>query len=208
MDELKINLWFPTLVGEANFAEARRFNPLLAQSIRDLARRERGEAARTTVNHGWQSKPDFLDTGCPEVQALRGFFNHSLETYLSQWGRIYNNAMAPPAFTYRYQGWAVLLESGGYQHQHVHSRTDFVGVYCVEAPRLDPGSEEGSLTLLDPRSGRLANRAIWEREREAVRPQPGRLVLFPSFVPHRVDAFHGPGERITINFDVTLHAAG
>lgn len=208
MDGLRINLWFPTLVGEADFLEAPRVNPVLAGYIRERAGRERGEAARTTVKRGWQSSPGFLDADRPEIQSLRGFFNRTLEGFLSQWGRLHNNSMAPPAFTFRYQGWAVLLESGGFQHQHVHSRTDFVGVYCVEAPRLEPDTEEGNLTLLDPRGGRMANRAVWERERESVRPRPGRLVLFPSFVPHRVDPFYGPGERITINFDVTLHAAG
>lgn len=199
---LKMNVWFPTLVGEADCPEAARLNPRLAAHIRERAVRERGHADLTTVNRGWQSPPGFLEASLPEVRALRRFLDSTLATYLEQWGRVFHNALAPASFSFSYQGWAVLLEKGGFQHQHVHTRTDFVGVYCVEAPDLAPG--EGTLTLLDPREGRLATRAVWEKEREPIRPVPGRLVLFPSFVPHRVDPFFSPGERITINFDVTV----
>lgn len=205
--QLKMNVWFPTLVGEADCPEAPWINRGLAAHVRDRARRERGHAHLTTVDRGWQSPPGFLDTDLPEVQALRRFLDATLATYLEQWGRAYHNALAPRAFSYSYEGWAVFLEGGGFQHQHVHSRTDFVGVYFVEVPDLGPNPGEGCLTLVDPREGRLATRAVWENATESIRPHPGRLVLFPSFVPHRVDPFRGAGSRITINFDVTLQGA-
>jgi uncharacterized protein (TIGR02466 family) len=203
---VNIHLWFPTLVGEADLPDAAAVNRGLAAYVRARARRERGEAERTTVQRGWQSDTRFLDAEVAEVRALRAFVDRTLATFLAEWGRAYHAPGAPRSFAFDYAGWAVLLGSDGFQHQHVHSRTDFIGVYCVEAPLLDPRTDQGCLTLVDPRGGRLATRPVWEREREAVRPVPGRLVLFPSFVPHRVEQFHGPGERITINFDVTVRA--
>ena len=35
-----------------------------------------------------------------------------------------------------------------------------------------------------------------------IRPQPGQLLLFPSYYYHRTLPFEGAGERISISFDL------
>ena len=42
--------------------------------------------------------------------------------------------------------------------------------------------------------------------RRTVQPQPGRLVLFPSYMWHGTVPFHGPTPRTTIAFDVVPSA--
>lgn len=71
-------------------------------------------------------------------------------------------------------------------------------------PEPPAGVPTGNLTLIDPRAGRVAARAIWEHAHHSVQPRAGTLLLFPSFVPHRVDQLQAPGERISINFDISL----
>lgn len=182
-------------------------NENLAAYIRNLERNESDRSQFTTVNNGWQSGFDILTADVPGVETLKEFFNHSVEAFLREWGKISFNETAPGAFRYTYSTWAVILRQGGFQHEHVHSKSTIVGIYYVEIPKDGSGSPPGDLTLMDPRSGRLANRAMWECVKHTISPQAGMLILFPSFVSHRVDQVMAPGERISINFDVTLDFA-
>jgi uncharacterized protein (TIGR02466 family) len=205
---LQVTPVFPTLIAESRNPDADRMNRDLAAFVRERERMDRDLSPFTTVNHGWQSGLELLDAPLPVIGAFRAWINRQIESYLSVWGQASFSAGAPPRFRYEYTGWAVVLRTGGFQHEHVHSKTDLVGVYYVEVPPLVPGTEPGALTLLDPRAGRVAARSVWESVQHAVLPEAGKLVMFPSFLPHRVDQLTAPGERISINFDVTLHGLG
>jgi uncharacterized protein (TIGR02466 family) len=195
---------FPTLLGEFQFPQPEALNKDLSAYIRGREQHDRDYSPFTTVNHGWQSGPDFFDVEIPPIQALRHFINPQLEHFLAEWGRISFNSGAPKSFRYQYTGWAVILRQGGFQHEHIHTKTDLIGVYYVEVPAVAEDVPTGDLTLIEPRGGRLASRAIWESAHYSIRPKPGTLLLFPSFVPHRVDQVRAPGDRISINFDVTI----
>jgi uncharacterized protein (TIGR02466 family) len=182
-------------------------NESLAAYIRKVESDENDRSQFTTVNNGWQSGFDILETGTPGIDTLKRFFNQSVEAFLHEWGKISFNESAPKAFSYTYSAWAVILRQGGFQHEHVHSKSTIVGIYYVETPKDGSGSSLGDLTLMDPRSGRLANRAMWDCVKCTIQPRAGTLILFPSFVSHRVDQVMSPGERISINFDVILDFA-
>jgi uncharacterized protein (TIGR02466 family) len=201
---LQINVLFPTLLGEVHRPDHAALNADLAVYVRERERRDRDFSPFTAVNQGWQSGPDFLDAEIPPIQALKHFINLQIEAFLQEWGRVSFTADMPRSFRYRYAGWAVILRQGGFQHEHVHTKTDLIGVYHVEIPDSPADLGTGNLTLIDPRAGRVATRAIWENAQHSVRPCPGTLLLFPSFLPHRVDQMQAPGERISINFDITL----
>lgn len=203
---LGITVLFPTLLGEAEFPDAAGLNRELAAYIRSREQLDRDYSAFTTVRHGWQSAPDVFEADVPAIGALRGFVDQHIEAFLHEWGRVSFNQSAPRRFRYSYAGWAVILRQGGFQHEHVHTKTDLIGVYYVEVPAESSDGPSGNLTFIDPRGGRLASRAIWESPQYSSRPKPGKLLLFPSFMPHRVDQVGGHGERISINFDVSLEA--
>ncbi|MBP0022162.1 MAG: hypothetical protein J7647_31975 [Cyanobacteria bacterium SBLK] len=200
-----VDFLFPTLVGRSYLLNSESINNRLAQFILESMRTARDVSNATTVNQGWQSPLGFLNHDLAEIKTLRAFINQSIESFLPQYGKVNHSIEAPPQFSYSYESWAVVLNQGGFQHEHTHTRTDFVGVYCVAIPPLDEANQQnGNLTLLDPRAGRLATRPSWEAPHAPIVPTPGCLVLFPSYLPHRVDCVTTNGNRITINFDVTL----
>ncbi len=196
---------FPTLVGRAYLLNSENINKGLAQFILESMNTAQDLSDATTVNKGWQSSLGFLNHDLAEIKTLRDFINQSIESFLPQYAKANYSIEFPPQFSYSYESWAVVLNKFGFQHEHIHTRTDFVGVYCVAVPPLDETNQQsGNLTLLDPRAGRLATRASWEIGYFPIAPTPGCLVLFPSYLPHRVDQVTINGNRITINFDVTL----
>jgi tetratricopeptide (TPR) repeat protein len=94
--------------------------------------------------------------------------------------------------------WSVRLTDGGYQPNHVHDRGWISSAYYVSVMAAE--------RQRDPRAGWLKfgepNRAPANCGPEKfVEPQPGLLVLFPSYMWHGTTPFEG-AERLSMAFDV------
>jgi tetratricopeptide (TPR) repeat protein len=99
----------------------------------------------------------------------------------------------------RYSGlWSVRLGDGGYQPNHVHDRGWISSAYMVS---VMPGERPK-----DPKAGWLK---FGEPNRppagcgpeKVVEPEPGMLVLFPSYMWHGTVPFEG-AERLSMAFDL------
>ena len=91
--------------------------------------------------------------------------------------------------------------SDGWQSSHIHPSGWITGVYYVAAP-LPKGANayRGPLVLGALDSQTLGIDPPWGvRE---VEPAPGRLVLFPSYLPHSTLPSGVDGSRICVAFDV------
>jgi uncharacterized protein (TIGR02466 family) len=198
------NRIFPTLIVEARLPDAERLNGDLVRLLRDMESADAGVQATTTVNRGWQSDRALLERDEPCIRALRDHFAIALAEYFRHAETVNQEEPTPGRLVYEYKGWGVIIRSAGFQDQHVHSRTDVVGVYCVQAEARETAEGRGDLVLIDPRPGRLSSRPYWETSTVRFPPVPGRLVLMPSYVPHRVEVYSGTADRITINFDIAI----
>jgi thioredoxin-like negative regulator of GroEL len=102
--------------------------------------------------------------------------------------------------------WAVVYPGEGYQERHIHSAGWLSGIYYVSVPEI-AGSDAragclalGSLNLPEAREPPWGVRNI--------RPAPGQLIMFPSFIPHATIPTRSPGSRICVAFDVIPLQAG
>lgn len=95
------------------------------------------------------------------------------------------------------KSWALVFDSKGHQVLHHHPGPWLTGVYYVTAPQggLRPGALRiGSLPAW------LGRPPPWRTIDLA--PEPGTLVLFPSFVPHETLPTGSDEIRISVAFDV------
>lgn len=100
-----------------------------------------------------------------------------------------------------FTAWALVFHEAGYQVPHHHPEPWLTGVYYVASPEGHP--RPGALRIgVFPEWAGVA--PPWPVE--TIEPEPGRLVLFPSFVPHDTVPTGSTEERISIAFDVA--AAG
>jgi tetratricopeptide (TPR) repeat protein len=98
---------------------------------------------------------------------------------------------------YRIGGsWSVKLAPGGFHTNHVHPEGWLSSAYYVEVPPMDDGSRAAWLKFGEP-----GVRVDLPPE-HFVRPEPGLLVLFPSFFWHGTVPFQDGGGRLTAAFDV------
>ena len=88
-------------------------------------------------------------------------------------------------------GWAVILKQGGYQKRHIHPEAKISGVLylCVDKITSSDDSPDGNLMFSTPSPLKIT-------------PKAGRVVLFPSFLPHEtIPQTSISEERICIAFN-------
>jgi uncharacterized protein (TIGR02466 family) len=129
------------------------------------------------------------------INALIGQFRREVERYCAALPADDPISASRPA-NVEIEAWAVLLDQHGYQQPHFHPAAWLSGVYYIAAPQTS--SEAGALRIgLPPKSG---EEMPWQVRHIA--PEPGKLVLFPSFLWHDTMPHRGAHPRICIAFDV------
>jgi hypothetical protein len=112
---------------------------------------------------------------------------------------------ARPDGAYRISGsWSVQLQPGGFHVNHVHPAGWLSSAYYVELPRA---AESPQIVAADSRAGWLSfgepGMALeGVGPDHFVKPEPGLLVLFPSYLWHGTVPFAEGGRRLTAAFDV------
>jgi tetratricopeptide (TPR) repeat protein len=96
--------------------------------------------------------------------------------------------------------WAIVLEGEGYQLPHIHRAAWLSGVYYARVPEIvRDGSRAGWIEF-----GRPGPEYHWaaEPKTRAFQPNPGLMVLFPSYMFHETIPFESSETRISIAFDI------
>jgi tetratricopeptide (TPR) repeat protein len=101
----------------------------------------------------------------------------------------------------RFSGsWSVRLTGGGFHVAHIHPQGRLSSACYIALPDgIDAEGQPGWLEVGGPPAELGLDLAPLHR----IRPQPGRLALFPSTLFHGTRPF-GAGERLTVAFDVML----
>jgi hypothetical protein len=104
---------------------------------------------------------------------------------------------------WRLSMWATLLDGGGEIATHIHEESWLSGAYYVAVPDAVASGDAGHAGWFE--HGRPAfELAGHAPELGVIKPEPGLLLLFPSYVNHRTLPFAAAGEqRISISFDLT-----
>ncbi len=153
-----------------------------------------------SVRGGSQTLRSLLRSSSPAIVRLRRFFCEALAEYqatqLAEPHRWLGGSLSGEPFLVGC--WSVRLAPGGFHVNHLHSEGVVSSAFYVSVPELnDPDDPHtGELGFGAPRfsvPGVGAKR--W------VRPQPGRLVLFPSWLWHGTRPFKGENPRMTVAFD-------
>ncbi|MEE4379596.1 MAG: TIGR02466 family protein [Candidatus Competibacteraceae bacterium] len=194
---------FATPITNYRFPDADALNKTLQQLILQREQSHSG-VSRSNVG-GWHSSTDLFEWDSDCVRELRD----RLQTYVQALCRaVARNPEEPADSTFRLEGWANILRHGQYNSLHSHPNAFWSGVYYVNGnPQPEANhSFSGKLELIDPRPGASLNYSDFTNlyGRFLVNPVPGQMVIFPGWLQHQVHPYFGPGERITIAFNVIM----
>jgi len=139
--------------------------------------------------------PQLVAADGPAIAALLEALQENVDTYAAEVSASRRSTVPASASLV---AWAVICGPAGRQRPHRHPDAWLSGVFYVQAP-LAGGRYRGPLLLgtIDPA---LDVEPPWGVR--ALDPVPGRLVLFPSYMPHGTEASACPGDRICVAFDV------
>lgn len=186
------------------FADIADFMQLLAAELRGL-HGDRAAPVDQTLRHGTQTLGDIFEQGHPLVNLLKQRIAEAVSDYVAT----LPDDAAHPFLSRRTQAWRFTdswssrLTRGGFHTAHVHPHGWISSACYVTVPPVvaDTRRRQGWLEFGRPD----IDVGLVDPVRLAVRPRPGRLVLFPSLCWHGTSGFDTDDERLTIAFDVMPH---
>jgi uncharacterized protein (TIGR02466 family) len=163
-------------------------------------------ASRTTNIGGLHSETNLFSRTEPELVALRGLVQQAVDDYVPKF--VAANCLAAPStgMKMRLWSWGINMRAGDINFQHVRPDSKISGVYFVSVPSRPPGSaaEEGAIMFIDPRPRAQMNGVPNQTTEITIVPQPGMLIIFPSYYEHAVIPFPSLGVRVCIAFNANV----
>jgi tetratricopeptide (TPR) repeat protein len=182
------------------WGDAAAFNARLEEALVHLHNTS-NHPLEQTLRGGTQTMGELFDRDAPEIQAVRVMIEDAVRAYIaalpSDADHVFLNRKSDG---FRFSGsWSVRLRSQGFHLNHLHSEGWISSCYYVALPSAVEQERQGWITFGETNLGLGAR----EKIASAIRPEVGKLVLFPSYMYHGTIPFDDHGAfRTTIAFDV------
>lgn len=192
-----MHLFFSTPIWTSKIDDYDKVNEEMLNFIINLQKKDSTGIVKSNFK-GWHSKDFDLKDKCLTkfVTAIKKNINTSLNDMNwdldSQSVKITNM-------------WAIINEKGALNQKHHHSNSDISAAYYVSAH-----DDCGDIVFYDPRPARVYRHPIAKSPNKlnatinSVKPEPGLLVLFPSYLEHSVNPNLSNKKRIVISFNLSL----
>ena len=101
--------------------------------------------------------------------------------------------------------WAIINTKGSLNQKHHHSNSDLSAAYYVSAEK-----NCGDIIFFDPRPAKVYKHPIAKNPNilnatiNSISPEPGMLILFPSYLEHSVNPNLSDHKRIVISFNLNI----
>jgi uncharacterized protein (TIGR02466 family) len=189
---------FPSMVWYADIAGAAQMNKRLLADVSEL--RAKIKSIKRSNELGWHSPTNMhkREAFSPLCECI----GRMAETIADSMNMRKDRRLVIETF------WVNCNPKYAYNALHDHPQSVLSGVYYVQGDE-----NSGSLRFRDPRAGKRMNpwpvaedkksdRRHWDRVN--YKPIPGRLIMFPSWLEHDVEANRSEQERISISFNMNL----
>lgn len=151
-----------------------------------------------SLRHGTQTTASLLTSTDPAIRAFFTAIDGPIRRYIAGLGKGTDPLRRRNTGDYRLSGaWSVQLKPGGYHAAHIHPEGWLSSACYIDLP--DAVQSEGRQGWIGfggaPFTPDLPHQHF-------EKPEPGKLVLFPSYMWHGTLPFQGDQTRLTIAFDV------
>jgi tetratricopeptide (TPR) repeat protein len=182
------------------FSSMAAFNAALNTHL-DSLHTDAREHVDQTLRKGSQTLDSLFDGSNPLINALQARIEEAVSAYIANM----KDGETHPLAGRRRDGfsfsgcWSSRLYDHGFHTNHIHPKGWISSCYYVAVPDVaeDEQARQGWIKFGEPAFDMPLHDAV----RRSVKPIPGRLVLFPSYMWHGTVAFHAPMARTTIAFD-------
>ena len=192
-----MHLFFSTPIWVSKIDDHESLNADMLSYISGLQNKDPEGIIKSNFN-GWHSKNFNLKEGTPAkfISSISNNINTALNDMgwdlTSQFIKITNM-------------WSIINEEGALNQKHHHSNSDISAAYYVSA-----NENCGDIVFYDPRPARVYKHPIAKKPNNlnatvnSIKPKPGLLVLFPSYLEHSVNPNLSNKKRVVISFNISL----
>ena len=156
-----------------------------------------------SVRGGTQTFDPLFDNAHPLIAALKRGVESVLSDYLGTMPRdnkhpFYSRIAKATRFT---GSWSIILKSGGHHTNHIHPYGWLSCCNYIALPPLEnqKKKDRSGWIKFGETSMHLGKR---EQVAQAIRPEPGKCVFFPSYFWHGTYAFESEHPRMTVPCDI------
>lgn len=151
-----------------------------------------------SLRHGTQTAASLLRSRDPAIRAFFGAIDRPIRAYMERLGTGSDPLRRRATGDYRLSGaWSVQLNPGGYHAAHIHPEGWLSSACYIDLPdAVEAEGQQGWIGFGGPPFAPDLPHQHFEK------PEPGKLVLFPSYMWHGTVPFEGDQTRLTIAFDV------
>lgn len=169
----------------------------------DIAKRQQAEPGLSISNqHGWHSDRDLFKR---EEHSFKLLCSHIVRALIHV-GKTFTPEFSLQQRDIQGQGWVNVNNKGAYNAPHDHGSFHWSGCYYVAVPPT-ANERSGNIEFLDPRGGLSmgsdAPSPIFGGK-VRFRPQPGLMLIFPSYLYHWVYPNEEAADRISIAFNAKI----
>jgi tetratricopeptide (TPR) repeat protein len=159
----------------------------------------KGHLAGQSVRHGSQTQQDLTRSADPVIRAFFQAIDYPIRRRIASLGQGGDVLRRRITKAYDFNGvWSIKLQPVGFHVDHIHTKGWLSSACHIELPGAVEREPEGWLKFGQP--GIPTSPAL--PPEHFVKPVPGQLVLFPSYMWHGTVPFSGDEERLSIAFDV------
>ena len=179
----------------------------LNDRLEELARRlmlDDRNATRRTNAGGWHYAFDLFKLDEPVVAEFRAQMEQHIRAFLNH----FRPTERKKKDLFTLEGWINVNRAGDFNVLHCHPGCFVSATYYVKVPANMKG---GEIVFRDPRGPAVAMYETpgielpWVGNGSGIpfAPATGLVIIFPSWLEHRVERFESEGERISIAFNAT-----
>ena len=153
-----------------------------------------------SLRHGSQTQIDLARSDLPVLRGLFAALDAPIRAHIAALGSGADPLRARKRGDgYRILGaWSVLLQPGGHHIDHVHPEGWISSAFYVALPDAVARGREGWLGFGRPGIPTAPALAPFHH----IRPEPGHIALFPSYLWHGTEPFGGDAPRLAVAFDL------
>jgi tetratricopeptide (TPR) repeat protein len=159
----------------------------------------RGDPLDQSLRNGTQTEQNLALSPDPVLRAFFKAADAPIAEHLRKMGKGSDPARARNGAGHRVKAaWSVRLAPNGFHVDHLHPDGWLSSAFYVELPGAVDRGREGWIKFGQPGA---PTRPPLEAE-HFIKPEPGLLVLFPSYMWHGTVPFSGEETRLTMAFDI------
>lgn len=199
---------FPTNILSRDWENVEGLNERLTNGVWKWRAKDPDGVYRSNAAGTWHSTDALFTELGPAGKELQDMFGQAFV----EWGGVHG-LKKDNGVRLKMAAWSMIYSDRGYATAHTHPNCHASGVYYVsdDTPAIEQTTvtgvsiRPGDIEFVDTRRGGEFQLPFMQLiPRASVSFKAGRMLIFPSWLPHFVHPVVGPGERISIACNCTF----